>query len=81
MTITLPPALDALVVRKMATGLYADVSDVVRDALRQMEARESAMTWLKKEAVRGFDELDRGEGIEMDRDSFMNHFRSRRQAA
>ena len=46
MTITLPPALDALVVRKMATGLYADVSDVVRDALRQMEARESAMTWL-----------------------------------
>jgi len=81
MTITLPPALDALVVRKMATGLYDDVSDVVREALRQMELRESAMSWLKQEAERGFDELDRGEGITMDRDTFMNHFRSRRQTA
>lgn len=81
MTITLPPALDALVVRKLATGLYADVADVVRDALRQMELRDAAMNSLKQAAARGFDELDRGEGVEMDRDSFMNHFRDRRSAA
>ena len=81
MTISLPPALDALVLRKMATGLYTDASDVVRDALRQMDAREASMEWLKREAGLGFAELDRGEGIEMDRDSFMNHFQSRRSAA
>jgi antitoxin ParD1/3/4 len=81
MTITLPPALDALMARKMASGLYEDASEVVREALRQMESRESALEWLRKEAVTGFDQLDRGESVEMDRDTFMNHFRSRRQAA
>ncbi len=81
MTITLPPALDALMARKMASGLYEDASEVVREALRQMESRESALEWLRKEAATGFDQLDRGESVEMDRDAFMNHFRSRRQAA
>lgn len=81
MTITLPPALDALMARKMASGLYEDASEVVREALRQMESRESALEWLRKEAVTGFDQLDRGDSVEMDRDAFMNHFRSRRQAA
>jgi hypothetical protein len=46
-----------------------------------MEARETALSWLKDEAKRGFDELDRGDFVEMDRDSFMTHIRSRRQAA
>jgi antitoxin ParD1/3/4 len=81
MTITLPPALDALVVKKMATGLYDDAAEVVRDALRQMEARESALSWLKEEATRGFEELDRGDYVELDREDFMNHFRARRQVA
>lgn len=81
MTITLPPALDALLARKMASGLYEDVTDVVRDALRQMEARESSLEWLRKEAVQGFDQLDQGDSVEMDRDTFMHHFLARRSAA
>lgn len=81
MTITLPPALDALIARKMSSGLYVDTTEVVREALRQMESRESALEWLRQEAASGFDQLDRGESVEMDRDAFMNHFRSRRQAA
>lgn len=37
--------------------------------------------WLWQEAASGFDQLDRGDSVEMDRDAFMNHFRTRRQAA
>ena len=81
MTITLPPALDALVTRKMASGRYENAGEVIREALRQMESRESTMELLRKEAALGFDQLDRGDAIEMDRDTFMNHFRNRRQAA
>lgn len=81
MIITLPPALDALLARKLASGMYENAGDVVREALRQMESRESALEWLRKEAATGFDQLDRGDSVEMDRDTFMNHFRSRRQAA
>ena len=81
MTITLPPTLDALVAKKLKSGLYEDAADVVRDALRQMDARESAIVWLKGEAAIGFEQLETGEFVEMDQDSFMNHFRARRQAA
>jgi len=81
MTITLPPALDALLAQKMASRLYENAGEVVREALRQMESRESALEWLRKEAAAGFDQLDRGESVEMDRDTFMNHFRTRGQAA
>ncbi|MCW0219473.1 MAG: type II toxin-antitoxin system ParD family antitoxin [Prosthecobacter sp.] len=81
MTINLPPALDALLARKMASGLYENAGEVVREALRQMESRESSLEWLRQEAATGFDQLDRGDSIEMDRDAFMNHFRNRRQAA
>jgi putative addiction module CopG family antidote len=81
MTITLPPALDALLARKMASGRYADTGEVVREALRQMESRESVLVLLRQEAASGFDQLDRDDAVEMDRDAFMNHFRNRRQAA
>ena len=81
MTITLPPALDALLARKLATGKYEDAGDVVREALRQMEFRESALDLLRQEAALGFDQLDRGDSVEMDRDTFMDHFRNRRKAA
>ncbi len=80
MTITLPPALNALVVKKLATGLYDNAADVVRDALRQMEARESALAALKQEVQIGFGQLDAGDVVEMDRASFLNHFKARRQS-
>lgn len=51
MTITLPPALDSLLARKMASGLYENEAEVVREALRLMEYRESALEWLRQEAV------------------------------
>lgn len=46
-----------------------------------MESRESALVWLRQEAAVGFAQLDRGESVDMDRDAFMNHFRTRRQVA
>ncbi|HBJ83226.1 MAG TPA: type II toxin-antitoxin system ParD family antitoxin [Verrucomicrobiales bacterium] len=81
MTISLTPALDALVARKLATGLYESPGEVVREALRQMVARESSLEWLRQEAAVGFEQLDRGEFVEMDHEAFMSRFRNRRQAA
>lgn len=46
-----------------------------------MESRESVLNWLGHEAAVGFDQLVRGDSVEMDRDAFMNHFRTRRQVA
>ncbi len=40
MTVTLPPALNQLVDRLVHTGRYADVSDVLSEALRVLERQE-----------------------------------------
>ncbi|MBM3560066.1 MAG: type II toxin-antitoxin system ParD family antitoxin [Alphaproteobacteria bacterium] len=42
MQVTLTPALEALIRRKIESGLYGDASDVVRDALRLLAARDEA---------------------------------------
>ena len=41
-TIDLPPELHRLVRDQVASGLYADAADVVREALRRMDADEAA---------------------------------------
>jgi hypothetical protein len=48
---------------------------------RELLEQKWAQRWVRQEAAAGFDQLDRGESVEMDRDTFLNHFRSRRQAA
>lgn len=42
MDVTLPPKLEELVRKKVASGLYDDASEVIRDALRLMAAQDEA---------------------------------------
>lgn len=51
----------------MASGLYQNAGEVVRETLRQMESREPAHEWLREETVAGFDPLERDEAVERDR--------------
>src|SRR5438477_12338111 len=60
MQVTLPPALDRMVEEKVAAGLYESPSEVVREALRLLFDRESALEWLRREAALGFKRLDAG---------------------
>jgi antitoxin ParD1/3/4 len=51
MQISLTPELEELVNEKVASGLYDDASEVVRDALRLMD-RQDAVYKLKLERLR-----------------------------
>ena len=51
MQISLTPELEELVNEKVASGLYDDASEVVRDALRRMD-RQDAVYKLKLERLR-----------------------------
>jgi antitoxin ParD1/3/4 len=60
MDISLTPELEAIVRRKVESGLYGDASEVVREALRMMEENQSARYQAKVDALRdviqeGFD--------------------------
>ncbi len=41
-TIDLPPELDRILRDQVASGLYADATDVIREALRRLDAEEAA---------------------------------------
>ena len=65
MNVSLTPKLEALVAKKVASGLYNSASEVIRDALRLFEEREQLremrLEELRREIAVGMEQADRGE--------------------
>ena len=59
MNVNLTPKLEEMVKEKVATGLYNNASEVVREALRLMEARDRHEL-SRSEARRSVAELQQG---------------------
>lgn len=58
-TISLPQEHAAYIDAKVASGDYASVSEVVREGLRSLKARDDAMeAWLRGPVVEAYDELE-----------------------
>ena len=58
LTVTLPHDMAAMVKAKVASGEYATESEVIRDGLRALQARDAAMEdWLRSEAAKSYDEF------------------------
>jgi antitoxin ParD1/3/4 len=58
MSITLPNEMAEIVRAKVLTGEYASESEVIRDGLRAMVARDRALEhWLKTEVAASYDEM------------------------
>ncbi len=65
MNVNLTPQLEGLIKEKVATGLYNNASEVVREALRLMELRDRSE--LVREAARkGFRQLRQGKTVPLD---------------
>lgn len=57
-SITLPNDMAETVRAKVASGQYATESEVIRDGLRALIARDQAVeTWLRKEVATAYDAL------------------------
>ncbi len=57
-SITLPHDMAAMVKAKVASGEYATESEVIRDGLRTLQARDAALeTWLRQEVAKSYDEF------------------------
>jgi len=69
-SITLPHDMAALVKAKVASGEYATESEVIRDGLRVLLARDAAVErWLREEVAESYDEhaADPSTGIPADK--------------
>lgn len=65
MHVSLTPELENAVKAKVATGLYNNASEVVREALRQSLLREQDNQWIAREAAIGFAQLEAGQTVEI----------------
>ena len=56
-SVTLPHDMAAMVKAKVASGEYASESEVIRDGLRTLQARDAAVErWLRDEVAKSYDE-------------------------
>jgi len=81
MNINLTPQLEDMVRRKVASGLYASASEVVREALRLMEEQDRVRA-AKLEQLRQdiFEGLNSGEPTPWDPEEIKREGRKRRAA-
>lgn len=68
MNVSLTPELEAFVHQKVATGRYNSASEVIRESLRLLEeegwVKERRMEEIKKEVLKGYEQIRNGEGLE-----------------
>jgi len=63
MHVNLSPEMEVFVREKVASGFYGNATEVIRDAIRRMQAEESRLAAWQAAIRKGDEELDRGEGV------------------
>lgn len=63
MHINLSPEMEGFIKGKVASGFYGNATEVIRDAIRRMQAEEGRVHAWQAAILKGDDELDRGEGV------------------
>jgi len=74
MTDFVSPELQQLVRRELATGRYGSENEVLLEAVRLLADRNRRREELRRELQTGRDQLDRGEGVELEGDEALGAF-------
>lgn len=77
MHVSLTPELEARIKAKVESGLYNNASEVIREALRFMDAHEEWVHEIKNALLRkqlrtGTDQIDAGTGIVVESEDALN---------
>lgn len=63
MHINLSPEMENFIKNRVSSGFYGNATEVIRDAIRRMQAEEIRTSAWEAALKVGSDQLDRGEGI------------------
>lgn len=63
MHVNLSPEMEGFIKGKVSSGFYGNATEVIRDAIRRMQAEESRVAAWQAAIAKGDAQLDRGEGI------------------
>lgn len=64
MQVKLSPEMEGFIQSKVSGGFYGNATEVIRDAIRRMQAEEGRSAAWQAAIQTGEEQLDRGEGIE-----------------
>ena len=63
MHVNLSPEMEGFIKSKVSAGFYGNATEVIRDAIRRMQAEESRVAAWHAAIAKGDAQLNRGEGI------------------
>ena len=63
MHVNLSTEMESYIKGKVGSGFYGNATEVIRDAIRRMQAEEERIAAFRAAVAKGDAELDRGEGI------------------
>ena len=63
MHVNLSPEMEGFIKTQVASGFYGNATEVIRDAIRRMQAEESRVAAWQAAIKVGDDPLERGEGV------------------
>jgi antitoxin ParD1/3/4 len=63
MHVNLSPEMEGFIRNKVASGFYGNATEVIRDAIRRMQAEEMRIDVWQRAIKKGDEQLDRGDGI------------------
>ena len=69
MHVNLSPEMEGFIRSKVNSGSYGNATEVIRDAIRRMQAEEVRIAAWQAAIRKGDEELDRGEGIAYTRET------------
>ena len=69
MHINFSPEMEGFIKNKVASGFYGNATEVIRDAIRRMQAEESRISAWHAAIKEGDIQLDRGEGVTYTKDT------------
>lgn len=74
MTITLTEELEELINEKIKSGAYKSADEVIVASLRLLEAREKGMDALRREIMRGIEDIQQGRFTTYETDAELEAF-------
>jgi len=60
MIVTLPIEIEKIVAEKISSGAYQSVDEVISKSVRLLEAKEKGSEVLRREIMRGFEDIQEG---------------------
>ena len=79
-SVTLPNEMAQMVKTKVSSGEYASESEVIRDGLRALQARDRALdTWLRTEVAAAYDKLKADPSRALSVDQVRQHLADKRK--